>query len=64
MDMLMDNVSTVICESIRLSRCPGCLSFRPSDPFARFCPQCSAVLPPLLEQRLPPAEMGQVLHIH
>ncbi|XP_044045700.1 double zinc ribbon and ankyrin repeat-containing protein 1 isoform X2 [Siniperca chuatsi] len=42
-------------------RCAQCLSFRPSDPFARFCAQCGAVVPPLPEQRLPPAEGGQVV---
>uniref|UniRef100_A0A3B4VKX6 Double zinc ribbon and ankyrin repeat domains 1 n=1 Tax=Seriola dumerili TaxID=41447 RepID=A0A3B4VKX6_SERDU len=40
-------------------RCAQCLSFRPTDPFARFCAQCGAVVPPLPEQRLPPAEGGQ-----
>ncbi|XP_042372318.1 double zinc ribbon and ankyrin repeat-containing protein 1-like, partial [Plectropomus leopardus] len=45
-------------------RCPQCLSFRPSDPFARFCVQCGAAVPPLPEQRLPPAEGGQVLQTH
>ncbi|XP_071328319.1 double zinc ribbon and ankyrin repeat-containing protein 1 isoform X6 [Trachinotus anak] len=40
-------------------RCAQCLSSRPSDPFARFCAQCGAVVPPLPEQRLPPAEGGQ-----
>uniref|UniRef100_A0A3Q3N3G7 Double zinc ribbon and ankyrin repeat domains 1 n=1 Tax=Mastacembelus armatus TaxID=205130 RepID=A0A3Q3N3G7_9TELE len=42
-------------------RCVQCLSFRPSDPFARFCAHCGAVVPPLPEQRLPPAEGGQTL---
>ncbi|GAA6225644.1 double zinc ribbon and ankyrin repeat-containing protein 1 isoform X3 [Lates japonicus] len=42
-------------------RCAQCLSFRPSDPFARFCAQCGAVVPPLPEQRLPPAEGGQTV---
>ncbi|XP_078127718.1 double zinc ribbon and ankyrin repeat-containing protein 1 isoform X3 [Sander vitreus] len=40
-------------------RCAQCLSFRPSDPFARFCAQCGAAVPPVPEQRLPPAERGQ-----
>uniref|UniRef100_A0A4W6E0S7 Double zinc ribbon and ankyrin repeat-containing protein 1 n=1 Tax=Lates calcarifer TaxID=8187 RepID=A0A4W6E0S7_LATCA len=44
-----------------LCRCAQCLSFRPSDPFARFCAQCGAVVPPLPEQRLPPAEGGQTV---
>ncbi|KAK2817635.1 hypothetical protein Q5P01_025826 [Channa striata] len=42
-------------------RCAQCLSFRPSDPFARFCAQCGAVVPPVPEQRLPPAEGGQTI---
>ncbi|XP_070779285.1 double zinc ribbon and ankyrin repeat-containing protein 1 [Enoplosus armatus] len=42
-------------------RCAQCLSFRPSDPFARFCAQCGAGVPPLPEQRLPPAEGGQMV---
>ncbi|XP_071328315.1 double zinc ribbon and ankyrin repeat-containing protein 1 isoform X2 [Trachinotus anak] len=42
-------------------RCAQCLSSRPSDPFARFCAQCGAVVPPLPEQRLPPAEGGQTV---
>ncbi|XP_053275627.1 double zinc ribbon and ankyrin repeat-containing protein 1 [Pleuronectes platessa] len=41
--------------------CAQCLSFRASDPFARFCPQCGAVVPPLPDQRLPPAEGGQTV---
>ncbi|XP_062282926.1 double zinc ribbon and ankyrin repeat-containing protein 1 [Scomber scombrus] len=42
-------------------RCVQCLSPRPSDPFARFCAQCGAIVPPLPEHRLPPAEGGQTL---
>ncbi|XP_067441904.1 double zinc ribbon and ankyrin repeat-containing protein 1 isoform X3 [Thunnus thynnus] len=42
-------------------RCAQCLSLRPLDPLARFCAQCGAVVPPLPEQRLPPAEGGQML---
>ncbi|XP_029904105.1 double zinc ribbon and ankyrin repeat-containing protein 1 [Myripristis murdjan] len=42
-------------------RCARCLSPRPPDPFARFCPQCGAALPAVPAQRLPPAEGGQVL---
>nr|XP_020475919.1 double zinc ribbon and ankyrin repeat-containing protein 1 isoform X2 [Monopterus albus] len=42
-------------------RCAQCLSFRPSDPFARFCAQCGAVVPPLPGQRLPPTEGGQTV---
>ncbi|XP_069385675.1 double zinc ribbon and ankyrin repeat-containing protein 1 [Paralichthys olivaceus] len=41
--------------------CAQCLSFGASDPFARFCPQCGAVVPPLPEPRLPPAEEGQMI---
>uniref|UniRef100_A0A3B4Z616 Double zinc ribbon and ankyrin repeat domains 1 n=1 Tax=Stegastes partitus TaxID=144197 RepID=A0A3B4Z616_9TELE len=41
--------------------CTRCLSLRPSDPLARFCAQCGAVVPPLPGQRLPPAEGGQML---
>lgn len=48
--------------SVCLLRCSQCHSLRPSDPFARFCSQCGAVVPPLPEQRLPPVEGGQVLH--
>ncbi|KAM6939563.1 LOW QUALITY PROTEIN: double zinc ribbon and ankyrin repeat-containing protein 1 [Xenentodon cancila] len=39
-------------------RCAQCLSGRPSDPFARFCAWCGAVVPPLPGQKLPPAEAG------
>uniref|UniRef100_A0A3P8UNI6 Double zinc ribbon and ankyrin repeat domains 1 n=1 Tax=Cynoglossus semilaevis TaxID=244447 RepID=A0A3P8UNI6_CYNSE len=46
--------------SVCLLRCSQCHSLRPSDPFARFCSQCGAVVPPLPEQRLPPVEGGQV----
>ncbi|TKS67944.1 Double zinc ribbon and ankyrin repeat-containing protein 1 [Collichthys lucidus] len=42
-------------------RCAQCLRSRPSDPFARFCSHCGASLPVLPEQRLPPAEGGQVV---
>ncbi|XP_068607555.1 double zinc ribbon and ankyrin repeat-containing protein 1 [Brachionichthys hirsutus] len=45
---------------INLLRCPRCLSSRPSEPFAQFCPHCGAAVPPLPEQRPPPAEGGQV----
>ncbi|KAM4749933.1 LOW QUALITY PROTEIN: double zinc ribbon and ankyrin repeat-containing protein 1 [Anableps anableps] len=40
--------------------CPRCLCIRPSDPFARFCPQCGAVIPPVPALTLPPAERGQL----
>ncbi|XP_034044358.1 double zinc ribbon and ankyrin repeat-containing protein 1 isoform X2 [Thalassophryne amazonica] len=40
-------------------RCAKCLSHRPADPDAHFCTQCGAVVPPVPEQRLPPAERGQ-----
>uniref|UniRef100_A0A3Q3X7R4 DZANK-type domain-containing protein n=1 Tax=Mola mola TaxID=94237 RepID=A0A3Q3X7R4_MOLML len=42
-------------------RCVQCLSFRPSDPFAWFCPHCGVVVPRLLEQTFLPAEGGQVV---
>ncbi|XP_051238984.1 double zinc ribbon and ankyrin repeat-containing protein 1 isoform X3 [Dicentrarchus labrax] len=42
-------------------RCAQCLSLRTSDPFARFCAQCGAAVPPLPDQRLPPAEGGQAV---
>uniref|UniRef100_A0A3Q0R8Q4 Double zinc ribbon and ankyrin repeat domains 1 n=1 Tax=Amphilophus citrinellus TaxID=61819 RepID=A0A3Q0R8Q4_AMPCI len=42
-------------------RCAHCLSLRPSDPFARFCPQCGTPLPSLPGYRLPPAKGGQTL---
>ncbi|KAM4585297.1 double zinc ribbon and ankyrin repeat-containing protein 1 isoform 3-T4 [Odontesthes bonariensis] len=45
-------------------RCAQCLGARPSDPSARFCAQCGAVVPPLPGQRPPPAEAGQVLQTH
>ncbi|XP_066553211.1 double zinc ribbon and ankyrin repeat-containing protein 1 [Amia ocellicauda] len=41
-------------------RCPQCLSPRPSDPFARFCLQCGAPVPPVPGHRLPPPEGGQM----
>ncbi|XP_037546406.1 double zinc ribbon and ankyrin repeat-containing protein 1 [Nematolebias whitei] len=42
-------------------RCACCLSFLPSDPFARFCAQCGAVAPLFLcGQWLPPAEGAQM----
>ncbi|KAL1006200.1 hypothetical protein UPYG_G00069160 [Umbra pygmaea] len=41
-------------------RCAKCLSHRPSDPFARFCLQCGAPVPPVPGQRLPPTEGGQM----
>uniref|UniRef100_W5NFB6 Double zinc ribbon and ankyrin repeat-containing protein 1 n=1 Tax=Lepisosteus oculatus TaxID=7918 RepID=W5NFB6_LEPOC len=42
-------------------RCAQCLSPRPSDPFARFCLQCGAPVPPVPGQRLPPPEGGQMV---
>uniref|UniRef100_A0A3B5LY03 Double zinc ribbon and ankyrin repeat domains 1 n=1 Tax=Xiphophorus couchianus TaxID=32473 RepID=A0A3B5LY03_9TELE len=45
-----------------VSRCPRCLCVCPSDPFARFCSQCGAVIPPVPTLRPPPAGRGQVLH--
>ncbi|XP_031417837.2 double zinc ribbon and ankyrin repeat-containing protein 1 [Clupea harengus] len=41
-------------------RCATCLSHRPSDPFARFCLNCGATVPPVPGQRLPPTEGGQM----
>ncbi|EDV24069.1 uncharacterized protein TRIADDRAFT_57181 [Trichoplax adhaerens] len=37
-----------------------CSAPRPSDPFARFCNECGAAIPPLPTTRLPPADEGQV----
>uniref|UniRef100_A0A3Q2CLE5 Double zinc ribbon and ankyrin repeat domains 1 n=1 Tax=Cyprinodon variegatus TaxID=28743 RepID=A0A3Q2CLE5_CYPVA len=42
-------------------RCPRCLSARPPDPFARFCPQCGFVIPPVTAPKPSPAETGQML---
>ncbi|XP_027872263.1 double zinc ribbon and ankyrin repeat-containing protein 1 isoform X1 [Xiphophorus couchianus] len=42
-------------------RCPRCLCVCPSDPFARFCSQCGAVIPPVPTLRPPPAGRGQLL---
>ncbi|KAK2819604.1 hypothetical protein Q7C36_021250 [Tachysurus vachellii] len=42
-------------------RCFKCLSHRPSDPFARFCLNCGAPVPPIPGQRLPPTEGGQMI---
>ncbi|XP_043968947.1 double zinc ribbon and ankyrin repeat-containing protein 1 isoform X2 [Gambusia affinis] len=41
-------------------RCPRCLCC-PSDPFARFCSQCGAVIPPVPALWPPPAGRGQLL---
>ncbi|KAM6972425.1 double zinc ribbon and ankyrin repeat-containing protein 1 [Aplochiton taeniatus] len=41
-------------------RCTKCRSPRPSDPFARYCLQCGAAVPPVPGQRLPPAAGGQM----
>ncbi|XP_048842858.1 double zinc ribbon and ankyrin repeat-containing protein 1 isoform X1 [Brienomyrus brachyistius] len=41
-------------------RCAQCLFPRPSDPFARFCLQCGAPVPPIPGQRLPPTEGAQL----
>ncbi|CAJ1053350.1 double zinc ribbon and ankyrin repeat-containing protein 1 [Xyrichtys novacula] len=48
-----------ICRETDFLQCAGCLSLRPSDPFARFCFKCGAAVPVLPEQRLPPTEGGQ-----
>uniref|UniRef100_A0A3Q3F2P5 Double zinc ribbon and ankyrin repeat domains 1 n=1 Tax=Labrus bergylta TaxID=56723 RepID=A0A3Q3F2P5_9LABR len=53
-----------ICRETDFLRCAGCLSVRPSDPFARFCSYCGAPVSVITEQRLPPTEGGQVLHTH
>ncbi|KAM5245536.1 LOW QUALITY PROTEIN: double zinc ribbon and ankyrin repeat-containing protein 1 [Ctenodactylus gundi] len=41
-------------------RCTHCLAARPSDPFARFCHECGAPVPPILGCRLPPKEGAQM----
>ncbi|XP_023575898.1 double zinc ribbon and ankyrin repeat-containing protein 1 [Octodon degus] len=41
-------------------RCAHCLGPRPSDPFARFCPECGAPVPPIFGCRLPPPEGAQM----
>ncbi|XP_074553973.1 double zinc ribbon and ankyrin repeat-containing protein 1 [Halichoeres trimaculatus] len=50
-----------VCKETDFLRCAGCLSLRPSDPFARFCSKCGTAVPVLPEQRLPPAEGGQMV---
>lgn len=41
-------------------KCAHCLASRPSDPFARFCQECGAPVPPIFGYRLPPPEGAQV----
>ncbi|MEJ1278837.1 double zinc ribbon and ankyrin repeat domains 1 [Cricetulus griseus] len=41
-------------------KCTHCLASRPSDPFARFCHECGAPVPPLYSYRLPPPEGAQM----
>lgn len=41
-------------------KCAHCLAPRPSDPFARFCQECGAPVPPILGCRLPPPEGAQM----
>uniref|UniRef100_A0A3Q3F3E5 Double zinc ribbon and ankyrin repeat domains 1 n=1 Tax=Labrus bergylta TaxID=56723 RepID=A0A3Q3F3E5_9LABR len=50
-----------ICRETDFLRCAGCLSVRPSDPFARFCSYCGAPVSVITEQRLPPTEGGQMV---
>ncbi|XP_040602355.1 double zinc ribbon and ankyrin repeat-containing protein 1 isoform X5 [Mesocricetus auratus] len=40
-------------------KCAHCLASRPSDPFARFCHECGAPVPPIFGYRLPPPEGAQ-----
>ncbi|KAK7815801.1 hypothetical protein U0070_025261 [Myodes glareolus] len=40
-------------------KCTHCLASRPSDPFARFCHECGAPVPPIFGYRLPPPEAAQ-----
>ncbi|KAH0514685.1 Double zinc ribbon and ankyrin repeat-containing protein 1 [Microtus ochrogaster] len=40
-------------------KCAHCLASRPSDPFARFCHECGAPVPPIFGYRLPPPEAAQ-----
>ncbi|XP_076786008.1 double zinc ribbon and ankyrin repeat-containing protein 1 isoform X11 [Arvicanthis niloticus] len=42
-------------------KCAHCLASRPSDPFARFCQECGAPVPPIFGYRLPPPEGAQWL---
>ncbi|XP_021011498.1 double zinc ribbon and ankyrin repeat-containing protein 1 isoform X5 [Mus caroli] len=41
-------------------KCAHCLASRPSDPFARFCHECGAPVPPIFGYRLPPPEGAQM----
>uniref|UniRef100_A0A8C2MKM4 Double zinc ribbon and ankyrin repeat-containing protein 1 n=1 Tax=Cricetulus griseus TaxID=10029 RepID=A0A8C2MKM4_CRIGR len=44
-------------------KCTHCLASRPSDPFARFCHECGAPVPPLYSYRLPPPEGAQQMGV-
>ncbi|XP_053315833.1 double zinc ribbon and ankyrin repeat-containing protein 1 [Spea bombifrons] len=41
-------------------KCAHCLAPRPSDPFAHFCQDCGAPVPPIPGRRLPPPEGAQM----
>ncbi|XP_017655381.1 double zinc ribbon and ankyrin repeat-containing protein 1 [Nannospalax galili] len=41
-------------------KCAHCLANRPSDPFACFCQECGAPVPPIFGYRLPPPEGAQM----
>ncbi|CAH2253218.1 double zinc ribbon and ankyrin repeat-containing 1 isoform X1 [Pelobates cultripes] len=41
-------------------KCAHCLASRPSDPFASFCQECGAPVPPVPGRRLPPPEGAQM----
>ncbi|XP_041418597.1 double zinc ribbon and ankyrin repeat-containing protein 1 isoform X2 [Xenopus laevis] len=41
-------------------KCPHCLANRPSDPFAQFCQECGAPVPPVPGPRVPPPEGAQM----
>ncbi|KAI3352703.1 hypothetical protein L3Q82_020166, partial [Scortum barcoo] len=58
---LSSTQTTQIHRETNFLRCSQCLSLRPSDPLALFCAWCGAAVPPLPEQRLPPAERGQMV---
>ncbi|KAM3865323.1 double zinc ribbon and ankyrin repeat-containing protein 1 [Diretmus argenteus] len=57
---LTNTQTTRIQRETDFLRCAQCLHHCPSDPFARFCLQCGAVVPPIPGQTLPPAEGGQM----
>ncbi|XP_073930356.1 double zinc ribbon and ankyrin repeat-containing protein 1 isoform X2 [Castor canadensis] len=41
-------------------KCTHCLAPYPSDPYARFCQECGASIPPIFGCRLPPPEGAQM----